>query len=472
MLDNVLEDYGAMKKTPLEAYTDIFRLGQGRLQCKGDKEEKGVKGNPIAYCRNVADEHGKFWIMFEDDFPSLLEVIAEYDFAVLNGLTFVGRKNKAEAAVAMYAMILDLDGVTDVTLNRFLYGCCNDIYPMPSYIILSGHGIHLYYIFSEPILLYPYLKLALKNLKYALTYKVWNEYTSEDPKVQTQGIHQPFRAIGSKAKKGAPISVVTAYKMVPDRYYTIDDLNNYVDDKDKVDPTKYWHETQYTLAEAQEKYPEWYERVIIKKKTGYADIPRWDIAGKVHGDDPYALYHWWLRKISSGATYGHRYFCMMCLAIYAVKASVPEDILRNDAMGLIPIYNALKPDQPFTVTDVKDALECYDSRYCTFPIDDIVKISHIDIKKNKRNGRSQKEHLQSKYWKNDKGRPIINVCRQNRELALQYMIENGEIKGRPRGSGTAQNTVRIWRQNHPDGRKIDCHRDTGLSRPTIDKWWI
>ena len=24
---------------------------------------------------------------------------------------------------------------------------------------------------------------------------------------------------------------------------------------------------------------------------------KWDIAGKVHGDDPYALYHWWLRQI-------------------------------------------------------------------------------------------------------------------------------------------------------------------------------
>ena len=26
---------------------------------------------------------------------------------------------------------------------------------------------------------------------------------------------------------------------------------------------------------------------------------KWDIAGKVHGDDPYALYHWWLRQIGS-----------------------------------------------------------------------------------------------------------------------------------------------------------------------------
>lgn len=25
--------------------------------------------------------------------------------------------------------------------------------------------------------------------------------------------------------------------------------------------------------------------------------------------------------------------------------------------------------------------------------------------------------------------------------------------------------------NNPNGKKIDCHRDTGITRPTIDKWW-
>ena len=31
--------------------------------------------------------------------------------------------------------------------------------------------------------------------------------------------------------------------------------------------------------------------------------------------------------------------------------------------------------------------------------------------------------------------------------------------------------VIAWRKAHPDGRKIDCFRDTGVTRPTIDKWW-
>jgi len=48
----------------------------------------------------------------------------------------------------------------------------------------------------------------------------------------------------------------------------------------------------------------------------------------------------------------------------------------------------------------------------------------------------------------------------------------GEIKqGRPVGSGTAQNQVSEWRRQHPEGRKADCHRDTGLDPKTIRKWW-
>ena len=43
--------------------------------------------------------------------------------------------------------------------------------------------------------------------------------------------------------------------------------------------------------------------------------------------------------------------------------------------------------------------------------------------------------------------------------------------GRPVGSGTAQERVSEWRQQHPEGRKADCHRDTGLDPKTIRKWW-
>ncbi len=51
-------------------------------------------------------------------------------------------------------------------------------------------------------------------------------------------------------------------------------------------------------------------------------------------------------------------------------------------------------------------------------------------------------------------------------------MEHGEIKeGRPKGSGEKSKIVEEWKQQHPDGKKIDCERETGLSRHTVLKWW-
>lgn len=36
---------------------------------------------------------------------------------------------------------------------------------------------------------------------------------------------------------------------------------------------------------------------------------------------------------------------------------------------------------------------------------------------------------------------------------------------------SAKLTVQKWRQENPEKRKIDCAKETGLSRPTINKWW-
>ena len=37
--------------------------------------------------------------------------------------------------------------------------------------------------------------------------------------------------------------------------------------------------------------------------------------------------------------------------------------------------------------------------------------------------------------------------------------------------GQAQARVYEWRQQHPEGRKADCHRETGLDPKTVRKWW-
>lgn len=63
---------------------------------------------------------------------------------------------------------------------------------------------------------------------------------------------------------------------------------------------------------------------------------------------------------------------------------------------------------------------------------------------------------------------VFSVC-DSIQNVVSPNWRNGN--GRPKGSGTAEQTVLEWRQQHPDGRKVDCIRETGLSKPTVYRWW-
>ncbi len=171
------------------------------------------------------------------------------------------------------------------------------------------------------------------------------------------------------------------------------------------------------------------------------------------GDDPYALYHWWLRQIGE-IKGGHRYFFLMCLAIYAYKCGVSKQQLRQDMKQAFEDLQMVKHENALTEDDIRSALEAYDKEYYNFTIADIEALTDVRIERNKRNGRKQSQHMEVM-------RAVQNVVNPNWR----------EGNGRPSGSGTAQQTVFAWRQEHPEGRKVDCQRDTGLDPKTIRKWW-
>ena len=105
--------------------------------------------------------------------------------------------------------------------------------------------------------------------------------------------------------------------------------------------------------------------------------------------------------------------------------------------------------------DVVCTLVMFNEDYATFPRDDIARLSGLSMPVNKRNWRKRREHLQ-----------VMNTMK-----ALKKQLGEPVKEGRPAGSGTAQGRVQAWRQQHPGGRKADCHRDTGLDPKTIRKWW-
>ena len=140
---------------------------------------------------------------------------------------------------------------------------------------------------------------------------------------------------------------------------------------------------------------------------------------------------------------------MMTLATYALKCGVPYEELLQDGIEMLDFLNSVGDE--FTMDDLIHSLEAYNGDYITYPIDTIIARTDIYIKKNKRNGRKQILHLK--------------MARSNLEILNE---DNGKaLQGRP----AKANIVQLWQQEHPNGRKVDCIRDTGLSKPTVYKWW-
>ena len=85
------------------------------------------------------------------------------------------------------------------------------------------------------------------------------------------------------------------------------------------------------------------------------------------------------------------------------------------------------------------------------------RVSGISVPPNKRNGLKQNQHLY--------------LARRRKEDMKAIDLPMKAPEGRPKGSSQQKKQVEEWQKNHPDGKKADCIRDTGLSKPTVYRWW-
>ena len=421
---------------PKEFYRAVFP--EGSFERAGHFEDG--KANGIITI--VENDKAKNRIVFDD--LGVIDEVKGAEFAVMSPVAYSGRNRTAANARWLYGIAIDLDGVEIPQLRDVFHQMNHDIIPKCTYCINSGHGLHLYYLLEKPVPLYKHLQDKLREFKYELIAKVWNRYTStftEREQVQYQGIFQGFRMVGTQSKLGKryPVKAFETGERV-----TIEYLNGYLMDKSKA-VTDFHYKSDLSLAEARKKYPEWYEKRIVQGERR----DRWHVKRD--------LYDWWLRKIKEGASVGHRYSCLCVLASYAVKCDIPEDELFTDAFSLLQFLDDMSDDEHnrFTKRDILDAMQFYQENYVTYSRREAERVSAIPMPANNRNGRKQAVHI--KYMNNQRA----------------FKVELGECTngGRPKGSGEKSKIVEEWQRQHPDGKKADCIRETGLSKPTVYKWW-
>lgn len=440
---------------PYTFYREIF--GDGEL----DEEGSFTKGKYIGIALEITrekKENGMPLIKRYGIYDNLdtIDMLQHSDnFCVTSPISYAGRKRKSENARKMYALCIEVDNLVvrngiQSGLNALIeYWEKKHIIPKPTYIVASGSGLHLYYKFLEPISLFPNIAKQLKLLKRELTYKIWNQFVTTSHRkeeVQQESIFQAFRMPGTITKKGER---ATAHRVgVP---ITAEYLNQFVKGKNRVDTV---YKSTLSRREAQEEHPEWYERRVVQKQPK----KQWAMRR--------TLYEWWFRRISNEAVVGHRYYCMLMLVIYAIKCSVydpkknphpvTQEELERDCLALLDKFDRISPsDNPFTEADMLAALQAWEDKgLYTYPVKSIENRSGIHIEPMKLNGRTQEAHIR---WMN---------------LTRAFKISIGECTvGHPAGTSKQRDIIIQWRIAHPDGKKADCARDTGIHRNTVARWW-
>ncbi|MDU4652944.1 MAG: hypothetical protein E6Y25_05900 [Sneathia sanguinegens] len=378
-----------------------------------------------------------------------LDEIYDCDFVITSPITYIGRTRNSNNARNCYGLAFDVDGVEEQQIEDILHQMKTGFIPTANIIVNSGNGVHLYYLFEKPISLFENIKYLLKDFKYQLTDIIWNSYTSNIKKKQFQGIFQGFRLPDTKTKFKEKVQAFASDK----KYYTVSELNKFIKDPKKrlseddiltIENATYKRK-RLSLKEAKEKYPDWYERRIVKgEKKGIWHIKR-------------DLYDWWLRKCYSEEIHeGHRYFTLMALSMYALKCDISEEELLKDSYKLLEKMESLttNEDNHFTEDDIKDSLNAFRENYRTFPRKDIEKLTGVSIPANKRNGRKQEVHLE--------------IARATRDITQKI---NGTNWRENNGRKNKSHIIAIWRLKNPEGTKYACQKQTGLSKNTIKKWW-
>lgn len=364
-------------------YRELFPLGE--LQ---EKNESGnFKYNAI-FVETVNTKNGFRGRRFTvgDGLEHLDELLKSKNFVITAPMSYVGRNRTAKNARLLYALAFDIDGIKgEKGLIDLFFQISNDVLPAPTYVANSGSGLHFYYFFEEPVPMFPSVTEPLEKLKFALTRKIWNPYVtrlSDESQIQYEPIWQPFRIVGGVtkdfAKTGHRVRCWSFGKPVSLEY-----LNRFVEEKDRIPSNAIQYKSKMSLEEAKSKFPDWYDRRIVRGE------------GRRHWSIKPALYEWWLSQIKNKTVVGHRYYCIMCLAIYAKKCGVTFEKLEADAKSLFDGFKELTsdPENVFSQSDIDEALKAYKDEFVTMPINSIVHFSGIAIEKNKRNGRTRNENL-------------------------------------------------------------------------------
>lgn len=396
---------------------------------------------------------------------------------------------------------------------------------MPNYLMLSGTGIQLWYVFGQSIPLLS--KVAPRRAKYDRFIKHLYSYFDERlPKNRFKvdkacgAYNHAFRAPGSPSKLGYPARLFvlggTKRKMIDPialsnsigdslEPYDVGEWDselfarltgastgdgrekpatekqleyiNKLHDTGCVDDEVFGKAADMTIADADAviKHAEGlFTRVLHYRETSGHIVTSSGHTVRLKSRNR-GLYDYTLKRIYEETKPGSRYMSMFVLAGIAYNCNVSKSAVEHDFEALMDSEWGHKPSptdgKPITQQDIKSALSGYNPIGCLRPkemIEDVLGWSYGPSAK--RNGRNRHEHLWEDWYVEDvdgSQKKVVNTARENRRLASSKSRDCAASVKRESSLRRLSNYL----QEYPSASKRSACKELSMSRTTVTKYW-
>ena len=417
---DVLVDRGHLEVRPHDFYRDLF--SQTELYRHYGRD----LWFPLVLSEGGADGGGTWRSKLNLD--AVLDVSEGRSDAYLAPCTFFHGRLGRKWAMELVAFVLDIDRGDPALLGRAL----DDWWPngkvlVPTYVVCSGNGVHLYYALAYPV---EFRRMWERELRMVNRW-LYDQYQGEFSLGERDyhGLTQPYRVVGSLVKD----SEASTAAFSVGQPYLIEELASAagIGSKFAVGP----FDGGPITGEKRERY----EREAARRAAGGKPSKR-------TGWNP-GFYAWLARRERDRSSlygeFGHRYKQVQALAVAAVKDRVPKEQLRSDVRDLHRRWNecAARNGHPrIQWSECEKAMRIYDQGGDTrkYPKWWLEELCGFEYGTQKRNGRTQREHLED----------VHEFRRTRTVLKLQRYL-----------------------REHPDSTQVQAERELGVTRKTLRKYW-
>lgn len=413
-----------------EFYRTIYP--EGALSKTGVQESGWYTALIELYDKSKREYNANKFIYLHDDLNALPNLMAAAQSRT-NGIAYAGKSDEDCLARELYALIFRVNLPQSLGYHSFGDFCCrhmrksrSTVAPRiaPTFVTLSGdeNQVLFYYVLEEPIPMYDKfinkLKAMHTYLSRAIHVALMEQCYDSITIPRQYGIYARYPVVGTMSCGSEVIAYKTGEK------YTLDDINSLLPKAKRLT----YHKATETLEHAKILWPDWAERRLVQKRKP---------TGKRCWTTKPELFDWYVNLVKENST-TVKPGILEALMAYAVKSNAYHKQIRNTAQEFEKIL-AERFSKDEIDAHVAAAWELYESipgKLKNWTIGHIEKITGLEIPRNKRNGRTQKQHLD--------------------------MVHKSQSK---------ETLVKEWRTMHPDRTKSECAKDLGISWDTANRWW-